>query len=209
MLTCSEADSKCTRVRERSRRVTPCAAFARLARALIGVMLVATAAVACGGERITGPASQAPTRKFVIDQPLADILRDNNSSESSVTVLWEEENKCNGDLVTGRMKASFALFTSDTDVEHLRIHTHWVADGTATITGNVYHGASEDNLTINSSSDPLAPRLEWTQVHVERLTSPTAPDMRVKFLFHITVSATGKPTASVEKGSPVDPECSK
>jgi hypothetical protein len=180
-----------------------------------GTVLIAGGTLGyCSSGSITGPpppnaitASAAqPPRGSITSPTTSDITSDNNSSESSMAIESQEENKCVPEFVPVRSRFRVALFTSDTDIEHFRLQIQWVADG-ASLAGNVYHGSGTDSFIVNASSDPLKPRFETTHTVVERLISRTAPDMFVKYLLHMTMSATGQMTASVEKGSPVQYEC--
>jgi hypothetical protein len=210
MLTLTEDDSRRHSTRRNSNRERG-KLRRRAAWSFVGAALIAAGFAACGTESITGPrAPEAPTQKFVAGQPQASIVGDDNSSGNSATVQGEEENKCMTppEVVPMRGKVRFAVFPSGTHRDHVQIHMHWVVDGIGSFK-NVYHGASEDAFTINTSSLPPGQvgQTAWTHVHIERLTSRTAPDMFVKFLFHLTMNAAGQMTARVERNPLFEARC--
>jgi len=59
----------------------------------------------------------------------------------------------------------------------------------------VYHGSSDDVFEINN---PGTTGFEETLVHNVNLQSPTAPDMKVKILAHVTVTPMLQWTAFVD-----------
>jgi hypothetical protein len=112
-------------------------------------------------------------------------------------IAWTEINCHNGEPVPFSGHQTFGVTTTLTGGFHVLISTHTTADGTGDF-GNVYHGVSDDSFELN---DPNTLGFEQTNVHNVTLKSPTAPDMRIKLVEHVTVSANGQWTASVEKGS--------
>ena len=204
MLTLTEGDSRPkpeqNSNRERDDRRSRAADFARSARSLFGMILLASGLAACSADGISGPpAPQALTRKLVAGPAVANVIGD--PSGEKIPVDGEQPNSCNGELVPFRGHAAFALFVSDDDVTHERVRIHYVFDGMGSF-GNVYHGTATHFMNINSSIFPMT----WTEHHQVRMTSKTAPDMIVSMKFHFTINAMGRPTAFVEKGSPA-PEC--
>ncbi|MFL5580830.1 MAG: hypothetical protein ACJ8AO_10680 [Gemmatimonadaceae bacterium] len=181
---------------------------ARVARAAGAFLLLAGVLTACDPDRLTGPAGLdvAGAAPPIGDREPAPTLLEvtepvgagNDGTENAIPFEGTEQNTCNGDVVPVRGTVSYAFFVSDGDVTHQRVQFHWVVDGESIGTDHVYHGSSQYIEDLNVSLLPMS----QTFVHNVTLQSPdrTVPDLRMKFLFHLTISGTGTPTATVEKG---------
>lgn len=182
----------------------------RIALSLCGTALIAGAFMAnCRSESVTGPVTSAHTSG-------GDVTSGGGSSPSgsshslldyngkTVTTDYElaDENQCNGEAVPVKGTMSVTFFVSSIDVTHIKWQTHLVVDGTGSL-GNVYHG---DDQFLDETNVSILP-MEETIEHNVSMHSSTAPDYRSKYLFHITISGTGEPSAGVDKG-PND-SCSK
>jgi hypothetical protein len=143
---------------------------------------------ACSVDRVAGPSSQLTTGKV---RPANSVIgeADNFPIDDS-----GEINCINAEEVpfSGHMMINVHTTTSGTFV--LLFSTHTTVDGTGSF-GNVYHGSSDDVFEINN---PGTTGFEETLVHNVNLQSPTAPDMKVKILAHVTVTPMLQWTAFVD-----------
>lgn len=159
-----------------------------LAYAVAGLLaLTAGALTGCNSDRITGPRPELTTAKH----KTADLVI---GDTDNFPVSSSEINCSNGEEVPYSGHMTIGVFTTTSGNFHLLFSTHTTVDGTGSF-GNVYHGASDDVFELN---DPSTLGFEETLVHNVTMKSNTAPDMRVKILAHVTVSATGQWTAYVD-----------
>jgi hypothetical protein len=169
----------------------------RIGTAVLVVLLGGAATVyGCNSDRITGPAATPPSRA-VPTAPNADVLGATTTTETALP--GEETNLCNGELVPYRGKVSYGFFTTPSDALHQRVKFSYVFDGTGDL-GNVYHGASEYAEEFNVSTNGAVENFN----HETRMTSPTAPDMKLHYVAHVRLTADGTIDASFEKAPPID-----
>jgi hypothetical protein len=111
--------------------------------------------------------------------------------------IEDSETNCqNGDEVPFRGHMTINVHTTPSFMFKLLFSTHTVVDGEGLIWGDVYHGSSNDVFEINNGV--IFP-FEETLVHNVNLQSPTAPDMKIHVVAHVTVNANGQWTATVDK----------
>jgi hypothetical protein len=187
-MTTDSPTNDCGRARPVARKQLPRLRAAH--GAMAGALMLATSLLACAGaDGLTGPSNFASAEA---QGPRAAII-----GETTTNMPYEgvSENKCNGELVPVRGKIAYAFFVSGLDVTHEKVKFSWVMDGEGSL-GNVYHGSEEYIEEINVSFLPM----EQTFVHQVHMVSKTGPDYFEKFLFHLTISGNGEPTAFVERG---------
>ena len=101
--------------------------------AMLGAALITLSG--CNGDAV-----MAPSGGSVPKAGTGDIAGATTVTE--VGLEWTETNVCNGDVVPFHGKVSYDAFATGSDVYHQRTKFSYVVDGTANLTGNVYHGAS-------------------------------------------------------------------
>jgi hypothetical protein len=171
--------------------------YGKLGVALLRTALFAGALLAsCRSESLTGTGKRsAPTMTDLIGTTVADPSLSTDPS-ASFPYNGDDMNPCNGELVPAHGSATITAFTSSGDVFHQKFQIHWVLNGTGDL-GNVYHGDDQFLEEMNVSFLPF----EETIVQNVNMHSNTAPDYRSKMLLHLTVSGSGKPTATVSKAT--------
>lgn len=162
----------------------------RIARIALGVTVSAVAILGagCSPDRIAAPSRNAD---LTVHGTVAHAVV---GDADTFPFSWEQVNCNNGEVVPYSGHETVNVHFVPPGNLHLQFDFHTTVDGTGDL-GNVYHGAAEDSYVLN---DPSTLGFEYTQVHNVIMNSTTAPDMHVKVLVHMTVSATGEWTASVE-----------
>lgn len=166
----------------------------RIGGAVLSALLAGTAMVyGCNSDSISGPsATPSATRT-----PAATVIGATTVTETALP--GQEENTCNGELVPYEGKVSYGTFVTPSDAFHQRVKLSYVFKGTGTL-GNVYHGASEYSEEFNVSENGAVMNAN----HETRMTSTTAPDLRVHYVAKVRLNADGSLDASFEKGPRID-----
>jgi hypothetical protein len=163
----------------------------------------------CRSESVTGPVTRVSggdiaTGGGSTPPGASHSLVDYNGKTVTMDYESADENSClvPAEVVQVKGRMSVTFFVSSLDVTHIKWQTHVVIDGVGSM-GNLYHG---DDQWLDESNVSIFP-FEWTIERNVSMHSTTAPDYRSKYSFHITISGTGEPTASVDKGP--NESCSK
>ena len=182
------------------RRLAQARRLARVSLSLIAVFSASALIGACSPDRIAGPTANLTAGTVSL---ASEVF---NATENGIPWDSMEENTCNGETVPVHGKLSTATIVSGDLVTHIRWQFHSTVDGVGSMS-HVYHGADEFEQEENSSIYPF----EMTIDRNVTMTSQTAPDMHLHWIFHITVKGP-TPTdiaAFVEKGNPIVGDCTK